>query len=84
MTYTLHAERSVCVGAGQCLTARENVDHDEDGKVVVLNDGAVTEEQLGDVQDAVLTCPVEALTLKGPTTQAPAAGSIRGSARPIG
>jgi len=64
LTYKLHADRGACIGAGQCMTARGNVDHDDDGKVVVLNDGAVTEDQLGDVQDAIMTCPVEALSLE--------------------
>lgn len=57
---TVHADRDVCIGAGLCVLADENVfDQDDDGLVVVLS-----EEPADDagVRQAVLRCPSGALT----------------------
>jgi ferredoxin len=59
----LIADRTICIGSGQCLTARENLTLGDDGKVMVLNGGTVTDDQLDDVLDATLVCPVDALRL---------------------
>jgi len=62
--FKLEADRSLCIGAGQCLIAQSNVDLDDEGKVVVLNDGVVAQVDLDDVRDAVSMCPTEALSLR--------------------
>ena len=57
----VHADRDVCIGAGLCVLAAEDVfDQDDDGIVVVLDerpaDGAAARE-------AVANCPSGALSL---------------------
>jgi ferredoxin len=63
MALKLEADRSLCIGAGQCLVAASNVTLDESGKVQVLNDGWVADVDRLDVEDAVATCPTKALSL---------------------
>ena len=63
MPFKLIADRRLCIGAGQCLIASENVELDDESKVLVLQDGVVSESQLDVVRDAVMMCPAEALAL---------------------
>lgn len=60
----LHADPSVCVGAGQCaLVAEELFDQDEDGIVVPLTDQPGPEQE-ADARRAVSLCPSHALRLE--------------------
>jgi ferredoxin len=60
------ADREMCIQAGNCVMAAEDVfDQDDDGVVVVL-----TPEVTGEAEDrarrAVTLCPAAALTLRDP------------------
>jgi ferredoxin len=63
MPIKVEADRDQCIGAGQCLIATSVFALDDDGKVVVLNDGIPDENELEVARDAVALCPAEALTL---------------------
>ena len=57
----VHADRDVCISAGNCVMAASAVfDQDEDGIVIVLVD-EVPEGEEDHVREAVRLCPSEAL-----------------------
>ena len=57
----IHADRGVCIGAGNCVLAAEDVfDQDDDGIVVVLP-GAASGADARAVARAVGGCPSGAL-----------------------
>ena len=57
----IHADRAVCIGAGNCVLAAEDVfDQDDDATVVVLDDHP-TGERADRARDAVAQCPSGAL-----------------------
>lgn len=59
----VHADRDVCIQAGNCVMVADAVfDQDDDGIVVVLVD-EVPEDQVHNVQEAVKLCPSQALRL---------------------
>ena len=59
----IHADRSVCIGAGNCVLAADDVfDQDDDATVVVLVDEPTPEQQPA-VRTAVAQCPSGALSL---------------------
>lgn len=59
----VHADRELCVSAGNCVMAAEDVfDQDDDGIVVVLAED-VPEGAEGRARDAVTLCPASALRL---------------------
>ncbi|MGV0714012.1 ferredoxin [Mycolicibacterium sp. XJ662] len=59
----VHADRDVCIQAGNCVMVADAVfDQDDDGIVVVLVD-EVPEDQVHNVQEAVKLCPSQALRI---------------------
>ncbi len=59
----VHADREVCIQAGNCvMVAGEVFDQDDDGIVVVLVED-VTDQQLDHAREAVKLCPSQALRL---------------------
>ncbi len=59
------ADRTVCIGSGNCVySAPATFDQDDDGLVVVLTE-QVTEAEAGAVRTAVAHCPSGALRLQG-------------------
>jgi ferredoxin len=59
----IQADRGMCIGAGNCVLAAEDVfDQDDDATVVVLTE-TPSAEQEGRVKDAVAQCPSGALSL---------------------
>lgn len=65
----VRVERSLCVGAGQCVLAAPAVFDQavEDGLVLVLDDTPPASE-LEAVRDAVWACPSGAVTLRARAT----------------
>ncbi|SCL26014.1 ferredoxin [Micromonospora inyonensis] len=63
------ADRTRCVGAGQCvLTDPAVFGQDDDGMVVVLDDRPPDDATVVRVREAVHICPGRALTLDEPGT----------------
>jgi ferredoxin len=59
----VHADRDVCIQAGNCvMTASAVFDQDDDGIVVVLVDD-VPEDEQDHAREAVKLCPSQALRL---------------------
>ncbi|HEX5565647.1 MAG TPA: (4Fe-4S)-binding protein [Streptomyces sp.] len=59
----IHADRDVCIGAGNCvLVAEDMFDQDEDAIVVLLTD-TPSAEQEGRAREAVARCPSGALSM---------------------
>jgi ferredoxin len=59
----VHADRDVCIQAGNCVMAADNLfDQDDDGIVVVLVDDIPDDEQ-DRAREAVKLCPSQALTI---------------------
>ena len=58
------ANRTVCVGSGQCVfTDPDTFDQEDDGKVLILQEVPATAEALALAQQAVQLCPSRALAL---------------------
>ncbi|GAB3844910.1 ferredoxin [Dactylosporangium cerinum] len=57
------ADREACIGAGQCVLSADTVfdQDDDDGRVLLLNER--TDSDVSGVEQAVLLCPSQALTL---------------------
>jgi ferredoxin len=59
----IHADRDVCIQAGNCVMVADNLfDQDDDGIVVVLVDD-VPDDQQDKAREAVKLCPSQALTI---------------------
>jgi ferredoxin len=59
----VHADRDVCIQAGNCVMVADAVfDQDDDGIVVVLVDDIPDAEQ-DKAREAVKLCPSQALTI---------------------
>jgi ferredoxin len=59
----IEADRDVCIGAGNCVLAAEDVfDQDDEALVVVLEDQP-SDDQAAAVRNAVAQCPSGALGL---------------------
>lgn len=59
----VHADRDLCISAGNCVMSAPAVfDQDDDGIVVVLVDD-VPDGEAAHARDAVKLCPAEALRL---------------------
>lgn len=59
----IHADRDVCVSAGNCVMAAGAVfDQDDDGIVVVLVDEVPGAEE-AHAREAVMLCPSQALSV---------------------
>ncbi len=59
----VHADREVCIQAGNCVMVADSLfDQDDDGIVVVLVDDIPAEEQ-DKAREAVKLCPSQALTI---------------------
>jgi ferredoxin len=59
----VHADRDVCIQAGNCVMVADAVfDQDDDGIVVVLVDDIPDDEQ-DKAREAVKLCPSQALTI---------------------
>lgn len=59
----IQAAHDVCIGAGNCVLAAEDVfDQDDEATVVVLTDHPSADQE-GRVKDAVAQCPSGALSL---------------------
>ena len=59
----VHADRDVCIQAGNCVMAADNLfDQDVDGIVVVLADD-IPDDGLDRAREAVKLCPSQALTI---------------------
>ena len=60
----VHADRDVCIQAGNCVMVADNLfDQDDDGIVVVLVDDIPVDEE-DRARQAVKLCPSQALTIK--------------------
>ena len=60
----VHADRDVCIQAGNCVMVADNLfDQDDDGIVVVLVDDIPVDEE-DKAREAVKLCPSQALTIK--------------------
>ncbi len=59
----VHADRDVCIQAGNCVMVADSLfDQDDDGIVVVLvND--IPDDQQDKAREAVKLCPSQALTI---------------------
>ena len=59
----VHADREVCIQAGNCVMVADSLfDQDDDGIVVVLVDDVPDGEQ-DKAREAVKLCPSQALTI---------------------
>jgi ferredoxin len=59
----VHADRDVCIQAGNCVMVADSVfDQDDDGIVVVLVD-EIPDDELDHAREAVKLCPSQALRL---------------------
>ena len=59
----VHADRDVCIQAGNCVMVADNLfDQDDDGIVVVLVDDIPADEE-DKAREAVKLCPSQALTI---------------------
>jgi ferredoxin len=59
----VHADRDVCIQAGNCVMVADSVfDQDDDGIVVVLVDH-IPDDQQDKAREAVKLCPSQALTI---------------------
>ena len=59
----VHADREVCIQAGNCVMVAEHLfDQDDDGVVVVLVDEIPGDEE-DKAREAVKLCPSQALTV---------------------
>ena len=59
----VHADRDVCIQAGNCVMVADSLfDQDDDGIVVVLVDDVPADEQ-DKAAEAVRLCPSQALTI---------------------
>ena len=60
----VHADRDVCIQAGNCVMVADNLfDQDDEGIVVVLVDDIPVDEE-DRAREAVRLCPSQALTIK--------------------
>lgn len=60
----LKAQLTVCQGYGNCVgSAPEVFDIDDDGVVVILKE-SISEEERPRIEEAVRSCPVNALTIE--------------------
>ncbi|BBZ59080.1 ferredoxin [Mycolicibacterium monacense] len=60
----LHADYPSCQGYGNCVTgAADTFDVDDDGVVVLLRD-TFAEPERSRIEDAVRSCPVNALSIE--------------------
>jgi ferredoxin len=57
-------DQDKCLGAGLCTLAPAYFELSDDGKVILLRDGDVPDEDMAAVTDAVTMCPAEAIRLK--------------------
>ena len=58
------ANRSTCIGAGQCVfTDPAAFDQDDDGLVVVIRPNVATEAEAARAREAVHVCPSRSLRL---------------------
>jgi ferredoxin len=61
----VHADREVCIQAGNCVMVADHLfDQDDDGIVVVLVDEIPSGEE-DKAREAVKLCPSQALTVAG-------------------
>jgi ferredoxin len=59
----IQADRGMCIGAGNCVLAAEDVfDQDDDATVVVLTEFPSAEQE-GRAKDGVAQCPSGALSV---------------------
>ncbi len=59
----VHADRDVCIQAGNCVMVADSLfDQDDDGIVMVLVDDIPDDEQ-DKAREAVKLCPSQALTI---------------------
>jgi ferredoxin len=59
----VHADRDVCIQAGNCVMVADSVfDQDDDGIVVVLVDD-IPDDAQDKAREAVKLCPSQALTI---------------------
>jgi ferredoxin len=59
----VHADREICIGAGNCVFAAPEVfDQNDDGTVELLDPDPAAEHQ-DNVRDAVARCPSGAISL---------------------
>lgn len=60
----VHADRDVCIQAGNCVMVADSLfDQDDDGIVVVLVDNIPADEE-DRAREAVKLCPSQALTIE--------------------
>ncbi|WP_354244550.1 ferredoxin [Agromyces sp. PvR057] len=60
------ANRSTCIGSGQCVfTDPDTFDQDDDGLVMVLRPAPASPDELAAAKEAVHICPSRSLALSG-------------------
>jgi ferredoxin len=60
----VNVDRSRCVGLGVCESVMPDLfEIDDDGVLMVHEDGVVPQDKMSEAEAAVWGCPVEALTL---------------------
>ncbi|MFH8249049.1 ferredoxin [Microbacterium sp. B2969] len=60
----IHANRSTCIGAGQCVfAAPEAFDQDDDGIVLVVGAEPASADEIARAREAVQVCPSRSLRL---------------------
>ena len=64
MNTKIIVDRDRCIGAGLCTMAPSYFDLGDDGKVELPRGGDVADDDVGEVNDAVMMCPAEALRLQ--------------------
>jgi ferredoxin len=58
-----HADREVCIQAGNCVMVADAVFDQDDGGVVVVLVEEIPDDELDHARDAVKLCPSQALRL---------------------
>jgi ferredoxin len=65
VTPRIEANRTTCIGAGQCVFADpEAFDQDDDGWVVVLQAAPDSPEAVARAREAVIVCPSRSIALR--------------------
>jgi ferredoxin len=58
-----HADREVCIQAGNCVMVADAVFDQDDGGVVVVLVDEIPDDELDHARDAVKLCPSQALRM---------------------
>lgn len=62
---SVHVDRSLCQGFGNCVLAESAVFDIDDEGLAVVDEAAVTEARADAIKRAAYDCPTEAITVTG-------------------